>query len=202
MPLAWTTNDARRGTLPPMRRGFLALAPAAALLLLGSVCDARSASAPALLPEAEQALRDLYAVQPKLRALGNRSRAILVFPHIIKVGVLLAGGQTGDGVLLVKGKPTGYFNLSAASFGPQAGGQTFSYALFFVTQAALDYLDKSDGWAIGTGPNVVVIDQGAAATLDTTTTGHDVYAVPFAQKGLMAGIDLTGSKITRIKPDG
>ncbi len=206
MPRVRTTDDrlhaagSDRAIIAPTRRACLALLPGV-LMLSAAARPAAAASASQLRVDADQALRELYAAQPRLRALGNRSRAVLVFPHIIKVGVLLAGGQTGDGVLLAKGKPAGYFNLSAASFGPQAGGQTFSYALFFVTQSALDYLDRSDGWAIGTGPNVVAVDKGAAATLDTTTAGHDVYAVPFAQKGLMAGIDLTGSKITRIKPD-
>jgi lipid-binding SYLF domain-containing protein len=186
--------------MPPTRRVCLALL-ATCFVLSPMRRPARAASARQLRAEGEAALAKLYAAQPRLRSLGARARAILVFPRIVKVGVLLAGGQTGDGVLLVKGRPTGYFNLSAASFGPQAGGQTFSYVLFFMTPAALEYLNKSDGWAIGTGPSVVVIDEGAAAAIDTTTVGHDVYAVPFAQKGLMAGLDLAGSKITPIKPD-
>lgn len=187
--------------MPSTRRALLALTPAALAAAAFEATPARAASAHALTRDGEAALRRLYAAQPRTRTLGGRARAILIFPQIVKIGVLLAGGQTGDGVLLVKGKPAGYFNLSAASFGPQAGGQTFAYALFFMTEAALDYLNKSDGWAIGTGPNVVVVDRGAAATLDSTTLREDVYAVPFAQKGLMAGIDLNGSKITRIKPD-
>jgi lipid-binding SYLF domain-containing protein len=37
--------------------------------------------------------------------------------------------------------------------------------------------------------------------LTTTTLKDDVYAVIFDQKGLMAGIGLQGSKITKITPD-
>ena len=184
--------------MSPTRRACLALLPATFALARPTRAATKASQ---LAAEAQQTLRDLYAAQPRLRALGNRARAVLVFPRGVKVGVLLAGGQTGDGVLFVKGKPTGYFNLSAASFGPQAGGQTFAYVLFLGTQAALDRLAASDGWAIGTESNIVVVDQGAAATLDTTTANRDVYAVAFGQKGLMAGIDLAGSKITRIKPD-
>ncbi len=76
----------------------------------------------------------------------------------------------------------------------------FSYALFFMNDAALDYLNKSDGWAIGTGPSVVVVDQSLAASLTSTTLSQDVYAVPFGQKGLMAGIGIEGSKVTHITP--
>jgi hypothetical protein len=46
----------------------------------------------------------------------------------------------------------------------------------------------------------VVIDEGKAKTLTTTTTKDDVYAFIFGQKGLMAGAGLQGSKITKIKP--
>ena len=48
------------------------------------------------------------------------------------------------------------------------------------------------------GPSVVIVDEGFAKTLTTTTLQNDVYAFIFDQKGLMAGIGLQGSKITRI----
>ena len=91
-----------------------------------------------------------------------------------------------------------YYKIGAASFGLQAGGQSFSYALFLMNDSALNYLNKSDGWAIGSGPSVVVVDKGAAMSTTSTTLAKDVYAFPFGQKGLMAGLGLEGSKITRI----
>lgn len=161
--------------------------------------QASAASARQLGQDANAALQRLYAAQPKARQLGGKAKAILVFPKIIKAGLII-GGQSGDGALLISGKPTAYYNLSAASFGLQAGGQTFSYALFFMTDSALDYLQKSDGWAIGSGPSVVVVDKGAAASMTSTTLSKDVYALPFGQRGLMAGLGLEGSKITPIHP--
>ena len=104
-----------------------------------------------------------------------------------------------EGVLFVGGKPTGYYKIGAASFGLQAGGQSFSYALFLMNDKALTYLRKSDGWAIGSGPSVVVVDKGAAMSTTSTTIAKDVYAFPFGQKGLMAGLGLEGSKISPIR---
>ncbi len=80
------------------------------------------------------------------------------------------------------------------------GAQTFSYALFFMTDSSLNYLEKSDGWSVGSGPSVVVLNKGAAASMTSTTLPQDVYAVPFGQKGLMAGVGIEGSKITRVNP--
>ena len=101
-------------------------------------------------------------------------------------------GQGGDGALKEGNKTVGYYNIAAASFGLQAGAQTFSYALFFMTNSALKYLENSDGWSIGSGPSVVVLDKGAAASVTSTTLTQDVYAIPFGQRGLMAGIGLEG----------
>ena len=158
-----------------------------------------AASAREINGEVDEALRLLYATQPKARDLARRARAILVFPKIIKAGLII-GGQSGNGALRIGGATVGYYNISAASFGLQAGGQRFRYALFFMNDAALRYLQSSHGWAIGSGPSVVVVDKGAAASLTSTTLTEDVYAIPFGQQGLMAGIGLEGSKITQIYP--
>jgi lipid-binding SYLF domain-containing protein len=143
------------------------------------------------------ALRNLYSNNEAARALGARAKAILVFPDIRK-GAFLVGAQYGYGALRQRGTTVGYYRTAAASYGFQAGVKTFGYALFFMTSSALDYLDQSGGWAIGTGPSLVVVDQGAARSLTTTNLRSDVYAFVFDQKGLMGGVGIEGSKITKI----
>ena len=39
-----------------------------------------------------------------------------------------------------------------------------------------------------------------ARTMTTTTAKDDIHAFIFGQKGLMAGLGIQGSKITRIQP--
>ncbi len=190
------------GTKMPLggtRRSWLIAAASAMGGTIVGASSAHAASAWRINHDADQALGLLYRVQPKARELARSARAILIFPKIIKAG-LIVGGQNGDGVLRVAGKNAGYYNVSAASFGLQAGGQVFSYALFFMTASSLQYLQNSDGWAIGSGPSVVVVDKGAAASITSTTLTQDVYAFPYAERGLMADIGLEGSKITHIHP--
>jgi len=115
-------------------------------------------------------------------------------------GGFIVGAQHGEGALLSGGRTLGYYNTIAASYGLQAGVQKFGYALFFMTNSSLAYLDKSGGWELGTGPSIVVVDTGMAKSLTTTTLQKGVYALFFDQKGLMAGLGLQGSKITRITP--
>ena len=146
-----------------------------------------------------QALHNLEASDPRAAGLSGRARAVLVFPSVIKAGFVF-GGETGNGVLLVHGKPQGFYNLSGGSWGLQIGAQDFSYALFFMTDASLNYLQNSAGFAAGSLPSLVVINKGAAANVDTTTAMHDVFAFPFNEKGLMANLTLEGTKITPIHP--
>ena len=180
------------------RRSAL-IAASASLVGLALPGSAQAATAAEIARDSRNALQRLYAKQPKAQQLGKKAVAILVFPKIIKAGLLI-GGQSGDGALLSGGKVSGYYNISAASFGLQAGAQTFSYALFFMNKNAMSYLNKSDGWAIGSGPSVVVADEGFAKSFTSTTLTQDVYAIPFGQSGLMAGLGLEGSKITKISP--
>ena len=181
------------------RRDVLALAMAAGIVPVSSQSAEASSSAQEIDRDSREALKRLEAEGGKTQELVQKAIAILMFPNIIKGGLII-GGQYGDGALIQQGKTIGYYNIAAASFGLQAGGQSFSYALLFQKQSALDYLQKSDGWSIGSGPSVVVMDQGAAASLTSTTVTQDVVAIPFGQKGLMAGLGLEGSKITSITP--
>jgi lipid-binding SYLF domain-containing protein len=181
-----------------IRSWLLVLGLALATTMVGPSHSALAATDTELNTTGKAALDRLYAQSERARSYGRQARAILVFPRIVKAG-LVVGGQSGEGVLFIDGEPVGYYRISAASVGLQAGGQTFGYALFLMNDTALSYLRDHDGWAIGTGPSMVVVDAGAAAAVNTMTTQNDVYAFPFDQEGLMAGVDLEGSKITAIE---
>jgi len=147
--------------------------------------------------DAAAALKKLYATEPVAKMLSGKARGILVFPTIVKAGFIV-GAHYGDGVLIQNGQTAGHYNTVAGSYGYQAGVQTYGYALFLMNDEALHYLDRSDGWEIGAGPSVVVVDKGMGKSVTSTTLTKDVYAFVFNQKGLMAGAGLQGSKITKI----
>ena len=67
-----------------------------------------------------------------------------------------------------------------------------------MTNKAVQYLEKSKGWEIGVGPTVVVVDEGVAKNLSTSSLKDDAYAFIFSQQGLMAGISIEGTKISHI----
>ncbi len=149
--------------------------------------------------DAQAALASLYAKVPKAKELGAKANAILVFPKVTKAGLGI-GGQHGRGALIKGGKTVAYYDTTGGSFGLQAGVQTYGYAMFFMNAEALQQLDKADGFEVGVGPTVVVMDEGKAKNLTTTTMKDDIYAFIFGQKGLMAGIGIQGNKVTKIDP--
>jgi lipid-binding SYLF domain-containing protein len=147
----------------------------------------------------DAALQRLYANTPKARELAKRASGILVFPGVVRAG-FIGGAKFGTGALRERGRTSGYYHVVAGSYGLQAGVQSYDYAMFFMTPKALDYLKESQGWEVGSGPTLVVVDTGVANAMTTTTLRSDVYAFISSQKGLMAGLGLQGSKITRFEP--
>jgi len=181
-----------------MKRTILtALMLVAALVFTQWNGIASAASAAAIDADADAALNKLYEHKPVAKMLSEKAAAVLIFPNIVKAGFLV-GGQYGQGALRKKGKTVGYYSSVAASYGLQAGAQSFGYVMFLMTDSAVKYLGRSDGWELGVGPSIVVVDEGIASSLTTTTLKSDVYAFIFDQQGLMAGIGLQGSKITKI----
>lgn len=177
----------------------LAVSLATSLFILVS-SNAHAESAHELQRSSRQALQELYRTTPAAAALGEKAAGVLVFPEIIKGGFVVAA-QYGNGTLFRRGEVAGYYNTTSASFGFQAGVQKFGYALFFMTEDDLRYLNTSEGWEIGALPSLTIVDTGVARSLSTTTLQKGMYAFFFSQKGLMGGLSLQGTKITRIHPD-
>lgn len=175
----------------------VSLAGAAAAMILAASAG-HAATSPEIDKDASAALTSLYRTNPTAEMLSHRAKAILVFPNIVKAG-LVFGGAYGEGELLEHGKVAGYYRSFTGSWGLQAGAQSYGYAVFLMTDKAVRYLHDTKGWEIGVGPTVVVIDQGAAKNLSTTTLKDDAYAAIFDQQGLMAGVSIEGTKITRVK---
>ncbi len=187
---------------------ILRLSVAAAAGVLLSNCahepvtqaNAAHASGSRIAADSRAALDSLYASNPSARRLGRKAAGVLVFPHIMKGG-LMVGAEAGNGTLFGKDRAVrGYYQTAGASWGLQAGVQKYGYALFLMSPSDVANLDRAAGWEVGSSPSLVVVDRGAAATLSTTTIEKGAYAFIFDQKGLMGGISLKGSKITRIQP--
>jgi lipid-binding SYLF domain-containing protein len=181
------------------KRSFLtAVFALATALSLGAAGVAQAATAEDLDKDSTQAVQNLTKSNATAAAIARKARAVLVFPNIVKAG-LVFGGAYGEGTLMKDGRVVQYYNSVTGSWGLQAGAQSYGYVVFLMNKKAVDYLEKSDGWEIGVGPTVVVVDEGVAKNLSTSTLKDDAYAFIFDQQGLMAGISIEGTKVSRIK---
>ena len=148
--------------------------------------------------QSKQALDMLLSENSAARAVSSQSRAVLIFPSIVKAG-LGVGGAYGEGEMRRGVSVVDYYSSFTGSWGLQAGAQQYGYAVFLMNKEAEDYVSESDGWEIGVGPTVVLVNAGVAENLSTSTLKEDAYAFIFDQKGLMAGVSIEGTKITKLK---
>ncbi len=169
----------------------------AATVSMGVMNQAGAATAQDLDTDSQQALQTLYKAEPLAETLSRTAKAVLVFPNIVKAG-LVFGGSYGEGELIKGSQVVDYYNTVTGSWGLQIGAQSYGYAVFLMTDDAVSYLEKSKGWEIGVGPTVVVVDEGVAKNLSTSSLKDDAYAFIFSQQGLMAGVSIEGTKISRI----
>jgi lipid-binding SYLF domain-containing protein len=176
---------------------FATTLAAAAALSLAVTFAARAATAEDLNRDSFQALRHLTQSNSAAAAVARSARAVLVFPNIVKAG-LVFGGAYGEGTLIEGNRVVDYYNSVSGSWGLQAGAQSYGYVVFLMNDKAVDYIERTAGFEVGVGPTVVIVDEGVAKNLSTTTLKDDAYAFIFNQQGLMAGISLEGTKISRI----
>ena len=164
------------------------------LSLNAAIADSQSL----LEQDSRAALQTLYAKTPAAKKVGETAKGILVFPNIVKAGLIFGGGY-GEGVLMEGSKVIDYYNSVNGSWGLQAGAESYGYVVFLTNDKAVSYLKNSKGWEIGVGPTVVLVDEGVAKNLSSTTLQDDAYAFIFNQQGLMASLSIEGTKISRIK---
>jgi len=125
---------------------MVALLAAAAILFSPMIVSAETASE--IDRDVDNSITSLYAGSPTAKELSTVAKGMLVFPSVVKGGLII-GGQYGTGALRVEGKTDGYYNTVAASYGLQAGVQSFGYTMFFMTDTACNTLRKAlDGRSV------------------------------------------------------
>ena len=145
-----------------------------------------------------QALKQFYAHNLKHKEFAGKAAGMLVFPHITKGGVGVAG-EFGEGVLQVKDMTVDYYNITSASVGLTLGIASRSEIVMFMTQESLDKFKKSNGWKIGVDAGVAIMSLGAGGQYDTKTLQKPILGFVFGEKGLIGDLSLEGSKVTKIQ---
>lgn len=140
---------------------------------------------------AERAVERMTAADPDLRGFIDHSHGYAIFPKVGKGG-LIAGGAYGRGIVYEQGDMIGYADLTQATIGLQAGGQTYSQLIAFENGAALDRF-RNNQLAFSANASAVIIETGAAAAA-RFEDGVAVFVDPRA--GAMAEASVGGQKFT------
>jgi lipid-binding SYLF domain-containing protein len=142
-------------------------------------------------------LSRLYAQAGGTRDLVAKADGVLVFPRVLAAG-LVVGGEYGRGALRARGTPLGYYRLMSLSVGFQAGAQSKAIIILFMTRDALDKFRASKGWTVGADASVAALRLGANGQIDTATATGPVQVIVMTNAGLMANLNLEGTKITPV----
>ncbi|WMD22928.1 YSC84-related protein [Achromobacter seleniivolatilans] len=191
-------------TFPILRRvGVAAAIGVAGVLFAGCTTTSPKNSASAtekrqsMNSAANATLTKLYAASPQSKELVARAKGVLVFPDVLS-GSFIVGAEHGNGVLRVDGANTAYYSTTAGSIGFQAGAQSKAMVLLFMTDDSLNKFRNSSGWTVGADATVAVVNIGANGRIDTNTAQQPIVGFVMNNGGLMAGVSLAGTKISKI----
>lgn len=178
-----------------MRRRTMLATMCLSVLLAGGAYAATPAEIDA---KVNAALDRLHTEVKGSDQITSKAKGVLVFPGVIKGGFIV-GVEGGEGALRVNGKSKQYYNIGTASVGFQAGGQKRDIIIAFMDDASLKKFEDSDGWKVGADGTVALINVGAGANVDVGKIKDPIVGFVVGVKGLMAGVSLEGSKISKKK---
>lgn len=175
---------------------------AVCLMFLSSlffVSESHAASAKEIDVSVDVALENFVKQVSGGKEFLESAKGVLVFPNVYKAGIMLVGGEYGEGALRVGGRTVDYYSTAAGAFGPQLGAQKKTFILVFMQKEAIDKFRKSQGWEIGVDGSVALVNVGIGDSIDSTTIKAPIVAFVFNQKGLMGNLTLEGTKFTKLK---
>jgi lipid-binding SYLF domain-containing protein len=167
------------------------------LSVQGFQTPSQAATAAEINTWSHEVITDFRAKVPEANKVLTEAKGLLIFPHLYKAG-LVVGGKYSVGELLINNVVNGYYNMIGLSWGWQIGGQRQALLIAFMTDDALKKFQNSEGWDIGGDATVAIVKAGAQGGVDLSKLNKPVLVFALDQKGLMAGLSLQGSKISKV----
>jgi lipid-binding SYLF domain-containing protein len=143
---------------------------------------------------AKEALDTLLATSPNARKLYEKAHGYAVFDNL-KIQFLVSGGG-GAGVAVDKETDARtYMKMGTGGIGLGLGGQKYQVVFLFESKKTFDnFVDN--GWKAETSAQAAAGKAGAGGA-SNFTDGMAVYQM--SDKGLMASVDITGTKYWKNK---
>jgi lipid-binding SYLF domain-containing protein len=138
-----------------------------ALVLVSSGCSTEPTSSgerDVLQDDVNTTTKRMYVEDAGLQPFLAHAYGYAIFPSVGKGG-FIAGGAYGRGEVYQQGQFVGYADISQATLGIQAGGQSFSEVVAFETANSLARF-QSGQFAFDANASAVALKAGAAASDD------------------------------------
>jgi lipid-binding SYLF domain-containing protein len=184
-----------------MKKMMMVLIAGAFALSTVSFAEDHDAKLADRIDAAHEVLHELMATPDKSIPfdIAAKAKCVAVVPGF-KKGAFLVGAQYGQGVATCR---TGhgwsapvFIQLTGASFGLQAGGQSTDLVLVGMTHRSMDDLLK-DKVKLGGDIAVAAGPVGRNSQASTTELANAEFLTYSRSKGLFAGIDLTGDVVNQ-----
>jgi len=168
----------------------LLFAAAATCLIAGCSTAPKSTSERnALENRSNSALSEMKSNDASLDGFLRNSYGYAIFPSVGKGGLIVGGGY-GRGEVYEQGKFIGFADITQATVGLQAGGQSFSELIVFQNKEALDNF-RYGKVKFTANASAVAIKAGASTAANYS---HGVAIFTMAQGGLMAEAAVGGQE--------
>jgi lipid-binding SYLF domain-containing protein len=146
------------------------------------------------------ALSVFYSEVNGAKAYLEKANGYVVFPDVKEAGFFV-GGKYGEGALRVNGETKGYYSITSASVGFQAGMQKYSLIIVFTTEKALNKFMRDDDWETELDMNIAIADWNNDEELDDIDFGSNMVGFLFDSTGMMGNFTMEGTRFEKITPD-
>ncbi|SFV62882.1 putative lipoprotein [hydrothermal vent metagenome] len=134
------------------------------------------------------------------KAYLEKSKGYVVFSDVKEAGFFI-GGKYGEGALRVAGETKGYYSITSASVGFQAGMQKYSLIIVFTSDHALKRFLNDDDWETDLDMNMAIADWNNDEELEDIDFGSNMVGFLFDSTGMMGNFTMEGTRFEKITPD-
>ncbi|MEM9255682.1 MAG: hypothetical protein AAGA91_09550 [Pseudomonadota bacterium] len=168
----------------------------AGILLLGAA-DALQADDKAMIDaNTERAIHWLKNSGGDAGELLERAHGVLIMPDLVQMK-FGAGGEFGEGALLVDGETVDYYASAGKAFGVPEETEFKAEVIFFLSEEALETFRSRTSWKAGEFEPVTVIAGDSPEALKAAKS-KGMVGVVFTEDGYLSGKGLKGDRLTRI----
>ena len=135
-------------------------------------------------------------LNPRNTELHERSLAQIVFPKVVKGGLII-GGNYAEGYLIENGETVSQIRLIGGNIGPTIGGQSYSQVTYIMDRETLFQIKNGQKFSLQGTATYAKSGQSITDIFGKISDGQSLVTIIFNQSGYLAGISFEGIYIAK-----